>query len=193
MNIYISVNVDSTLIILHNIAYIIRDIFNKMFTLLSPLMNIKNILFVCLGNTARSPAAEYLARYYATKYDLNLEFQSAGFINAFSYMQPESREYLDSKGIPNDDFKPQLITRNLLEKQDLILTMEDAHKQDVLNNYSNIPEIQNKIFTLKEFNGKIDDIDIIDPYYTSKHTYQKVLKIIDENIEEALKNIAKID
>jgi len=28
---------------------------------------IKQVLFVCLGNTARSPAAEYLARYYAEK------------------------------------------------------------------------------------------------------------------------------
>ena len=54
-----------------------------MDTLLTPQMNIKKILFVCLGNTARSPVAEYLARYYAIKYDLNLKFQSAGFINAF--------------------------------------------------------------------------------------------------------------
>lgn len=193
MIIYISVNVNSTLIILHNISFIIRDIFNIMFTLLSPLMNSKNILFVCLGNTARSPAAEYLARYYATKYDLNLGFQSAGFINAFSYMQSESREYLDSKGISHDDFRPQLITRKLLEKQDLILTMENEHKQDILNNYGNIPDIQKKVFTLKEFNEEKNDIDIIDPYYTSKKTYQKVLETIDENIKKALKKITKID
>ena len=164
-----------------------------MYTLLTLLMNNRKILFVCLGNTARSPAAEYLARYYAIKYDLNLKFQSAGFINAFSYMQSESREYLDSKGISHDDFRPQLITRKLLEKQDLILTMEKAHKQDILNNYGNIPDIQSKVFTLKEFNEEKNDIDIIDPYYTSKKTYQKVLETIDEHIEKALKKIAKID
>jgi protein-tyrosine-phosphatase len=156
------------------------------------IMNVKNILFVCLGNTARSPAAEYLARDYAKKYNLDLKLKSAGFINAFSYMQPESREYLDSKGISHDDFKPQLITRNLLEEQDLILTMENSHKRDILNNYANIPDIRSKVFTLKEFNGENIDLDIIDPYYASKKVYQKILAIIDENIKEALKKIANM-
>jgi protein-tyrosine-phosphatase len=154
-------------------------------------MNIKKILFICLGNTARSPVAEYLGRYYSNKYSLNLEFQSAGFINAFSYMQPESRKYLDSKDISYYDFQPQLITRNLLEMQDLILTMEHSQKNDIMQNYRNIPGIQNKVYTLKEFNGETTDIDIIDPYYASKMTYQKVLATIDENVKKALKIIAK--
>lgn len=156
-------------------------------------MKIKNILFVCLGNTARSPAAEYIARYYAKKQNLNLKFQSAGFMNAFSYMQPESREYLDSKGIFHDNFQPQLINRKLLEEQDLILTMETSHKRDIINNFDNVSNIRTKVFTLKEFNGETKDIDIIDPYYTSKKTYQKILAIIDENIEKALKKIANMD
>jgi len=50
-------------------------------------MSIEKILLICLGNTARSPAAEYLARDYAKEYNVNLTFESAGFINAFSYMQ----------------------------------------------------------------------------------------------------------
>ena len=156
-------------------------------------MKIKKILFVCLGNTARSPAAEYLARDYANKFNLDLEVQSAGFINAFSYMQPESGEYLDSKGISHNDFQPQIINRKLLEGQDLILTMESEHKRDIIKNYSNVSNIKDKVFTLKQFNGETTDIDIIDPYYTSKKTYQKILVIIDENVKEALKKIAKMD
>ncbi|MCK4287062.1 MAG: low molecular weight phosphotyrosine protein phosphatase, partial [Candidatus Lokiarchaeota archaeon] len=45
---------------------------------------IKRVIFICLGNTARSPAAEYLARYYAERNNVDLIFSSAGFINAFS-------------------------------------------------------------------------------------------------------------
>ena len=156
-------------------------------------MKIKNVLFVCLGNTARSPVAEYLARKYAKKYNLDLEFQSAGFLNAFSYMQPESQEYLNLKNIDHDDFKPQLITRELLKNQDLILTMESKHKSEIINSYNNISNIQNKVFTLKEFNGETTNIDIIDPYYTSKKTYYKILTIIDEFVEKSVRKIANLD
>lgn len=154
---------------------------------------IKRVLFVCLGNTARSPAAEYLARYYAKKNNVDLVFESAGFINAFSYMQTESRKYLESKGIDNTDFRPKLINRKLLEENDLIVTMERSHSIDIIKNYGQIKEIDKKTYTLKEFNGETHDINIIDPYYTSDETYKKVLRIIDENVEKAVKKIIQIN
>ena len=138
-------------------------------------MRIKNLLFICLGNTARSPAAEYLARKYAADFNLDLEIQSAGFINAFSYMQRESQEYLNSKDINHSDFRPQLITRILLKNQDLILTMEKSHVDDILSSYGDIQDIEKIIYTLKEFNGEKENLDIIDPYYTSRKTYDKIM------------------
>ncbi len=149
----------------------------------------KRVLFVCLGNTARSPAAEYLARYHAEKLHADLSFDSCGFFNAFSYMQPESRKYLDSKGIKHSDFIPKVINPNLLEKQDLILTMESKHSRDIKHNFYNLRDIENIVFTLKEFNGETQELDIIDPYYTSKDTYRKVLGIIEKNVEKAVKRI----
>lgn len=153
---------------------------------------IRRILFVCLGNTARSPA-EYLARYYAEIDNADLIFSSAGFINAFSYMQRESQEYLDSKKIDHSDFQPQLITRSLLKSQNLILTMEKSHSIDILNNYNNIPNIEKKTYTLKEFNGETQDLDIIDPYYTTSDMYREVLKMIDDNVMKAVGKIQKLN
>ena len=150
---------------------------------------IKRVFFICLGNTARSPAAEYLARYYAEKNNVDLIFSSAGFINAFSYMQRESQEYLNLKKINHSDFQPQLITRSLLEIQDLILTMEKSHSKDIISEYGNIPNIEKKTYTLKEFNGESQDLDIIDPYYTSTEKYKEVLKTIDEHVRKAIQKI----
>ena len=155
------------------------------------MKNIKRILFVCLGNTARSPVAEHLARFYAEKFQVDLDFDSCGFFNAFSYMQPESRRYLDSKGIKHSNFKPKIINRNLLEKQDLILTMESQHSREIIQNFKDIKNIENKTFTLKEFNGEMHDVDIIDPYYTSTDNYMEVLRIINVNVEKAIKKIVK--
>lgn len=149
---------------------------------------IMRILFVCLGNTARSPVAEYLARYYAEIGGLNLIIESAGFINAFSYMQRESQKYLNSKNIDHSDFHPQLITRSLLKNQDLILTMENSHSKEIINNYSEIPNIEKKTYTLKEYTGESKDIDIIDPYYSNER-YQEVLKTIDYHVKKVIEKI----
>jgi len=59
-------------------------------------------------------------------------------------MQPESKAYLESKGIDSSDFTPQLITRRLLEQEDLILTMEKSHQWDILNNFKDIKELEKK-------------------------------------------------
>lgn len=154
---------------------------------------IKRILLLCLGNTARSPAAEYLARYYANKKGINLTIESAGFINAFSYMQPESQAYLTALGINHSDFRPQIVNRKLLEKQDLIITMEGSHALEIKDTYPGVVDIDKKTFTLREFNGDTEELDIIDPYYTSTNTYKKVLRIIDENIEKMIKKIIQIN
>jgi protein-tyrosine phosphatase len=157
------------------------------------MKKIRKILIICTGNTARSPVGEYLGNYYSKLNNTDLIFDSAGFINAFSYIQPESRKYLDSKGINHSDFQPKIIDRQLLLKQDLILTMECSHAYDIIQNFDNIEGIQNKVYTLKQFNGEIYNLDIIDPYYTSKESYKKILKILDDQIEKAVKKIAKLN
>ena len=154
---------------------------------------ISKVLITCLGNTARSPAAEYLARKYAKEKGVDLIFESAGFINAFSYMQPESQEYLNAKGINHSDFHPQIINSKLLEKQDLIITMEKSHADEIRDNYSGIVDIDKKTFTLREFNGEKEELDIIDPYYESTNTYKKILRLIEDNIEKMITKIIQIN
>jgi protein-tyrosine-phosphatase len=155
------------------------------------MIKIRNILIVCSGNTARSPVGEYLGKYYAKQYNSDLLFDSCGFFNAFSYMQPESQEYLKSKGIDPSGFYPKVISKSLLEKQDLIITMEDYHVEQIRTNFGNIPNISEKTFTLKEFND--ENGDIIDPYYTNRTTYLKVMKELDHHIEKLVKKVIEMN
>ena len=155
------------------------------------MSKIKRILIVCTGNTARSPAGEYLAKYYATQYSADLVFDSAGFINAFSYMQPESRHYLNTKGIIHSDFSPKILDNELLKKQDLIITMEKQHALEIKVNFNKIQDIENITHTLKEFNGGSGDI--IDPYYENQATYVKVMNELDKQIEIMVLKIIELN
>jgi len=108
-------------------------------------------------------------------------------------MQPESREYLNKKNINHSDFSPQLINSNLLENNDLIITMEWSHKDEIIHSYPLIKNVAKKTFTLKEYNGAKEDLDIIDPYYTNRNNYRKIMELIDNQVENLILNIMKIN
>lgn len=155
---------------------------------------IQNVLFICYANTCRSPGAEYLARYYAKKYNLtNVSFSSAGWHDAFDHAQPETINYTKDKGINMSDFRPSIITRELIEKADLIIGMERYHLTKVRKKFKDIKDkLKDKMYTLKQFNGA-NDFNIPDPYMTGLENYNRILKIVDENVELLIKKIIKIN
>ncbi|MFX0187809.1 MAG: hypothetical protein ACFE8A_08740 [Candidatus Hodarchaeota archaeon] len=155
---------------------------------------IQNVLFICYANTCRSPGAEYLARYYAKKYNLtNVSFSSAGWHDAFDHAQPETINYIKDKGINMSDFRPGIITRELIEKADLIIGMERYQLIKVRKKFKDIKDkLKDKMYTLKQFNGA-NDFNIPDPYMTGLENYNRILQIVDENVELLIKKIIKIN
>lgn len=103
-----------------------------------------NILFVCTGNTCRSPMAEAILR---KKYP-QWKVKSAGvFAASGSPASPEALEALREKNMLFDH-RSQPLTDELLDWADLILTMTSQHKQLVTMDF---PDYHGKIFALKEF------------------------------------------
>ncbi len=157
---------------------------------------IRRILFICYANTCRTPAAEKLAEYYAKKYDLKgVTFDSAGFHIVFDHAQLETVEYITSKGIEREDFKPKPITRSLVEEQDIIIGMERYQLTKIRNKFKDLKEIlKGKLYTLKEFNGAgKKELNIPDPYKTGKERYFEILEIVEKNVEllvQKVKNLA---
>ena len=89
---------------------------------------IKQVLFLCSGNTSRSPAAEYLAKWLKqTKYKndlIDVSFDSAGLYSYYKTPREGTTNYLKSKGIEFNDFRGKQIDENLVKLQDLILGFE---------------------------------------------------------------------
>jgi len=158
---------------------------------------IKNVLFICFGNTCRSPAAEYLAKWFQNnKYKDKLDgliFDSAGFDNYFTYAQPETVSYIKSKGGDISDFRPKIFNKKLFEEQDLILTMEEHQVESIVRDFSNVRDIERKTHALKHYVGETENIDINDPYMQDHQYYVKIMKVIEDNVEKLINKIISIN
>ena len=76
---------------------------------------------------------------------------------------------------------------------DNLFGMERYHLTKVRKKFKDIKDkLKDKMYTLKQFNGA-NDFNIPDPYLTGLENYNRILKIVDENVELLIKNIIKIN
>lgn len=73
------------------------------------------------------------------------------------------------------------VTKEELDWADLVLTMTMSHKQYLLHSF---PEMEEKIFTLKEFAAPDEFGDVHDPYGGSLATYRTTFDELDRLIEQ---------
>jgi len=93
--------------------------------------------------------------------DCDIEVISAGTAALEgSPASPQAVEALKKKGIELLEHRAKQVTPELVEKADLILTMTEGHKRQIL---AAAPWAWGKIFTLKEY--ILDKLDIISPEY----------------------------
>ncbi|WP_274362440.1 low molecular weight protein arginine phosphatase [Paenibacillus thermotolerans] len=147
----------------------------------------KRLLFVCTGNTCRSPMAESLFRKLAAESGLEAEAKSAGVaaLNGTS-MSKHSATVLKNKGIKDTHrFQSSELTKELVDWADLILTMTSHHKRHVLESY---PGAVDKTFTLKEYADDSSDLDALHRERESLIADLQVKMALKQHITDAEKD-----
>ena len=122
----------------------------------------KRIIFVCTGNTCRSPMAELILKNKLKLAEVKgIRVSSAG-LNAIdgAKISPNSQKALKQLGIKSYAFRSKFLTPEMCKKADLIICMTSMHKA-VLAEYKNA-------FTIAELTGLGD---IPDPYGRDLMTY----------------------
>ncbi|MDD4839121.1 MAG: low molecular weight protein arginine phosphatase [Clostridia bacterium] len=131
------------------------------------------VLFVCTGNTCRSPMAEVMFRDYLKKQGIkNIEVSSAGLIGGGKPMAENSRIVLKSKGLSGKDFISKLITNEIYQNADIIFAMTENHKKELFEQFG----IKKNVFTIKEVSG---GDEIFDPYHLELPFYEMVAGLLE--------------
>lgn len=142
----------------------------------------KNILFVCTGNTCRSPMAEAIFNKLARQENLKVRAKSVGTYVVDDKVEDKARVALRQMGIVIRH-KPTMFSKDMVNKFDIILTMTIAQKH-----YLKRSVWADNIYSIAEF---INGIDISDPYGLSQKEYNETAKLLEFSIKNIIKKLEK--
>lgn len=130
------------------------------------------VLFVCTGNTCRSPMAEGIYNHLA------VGGISRGLMAEGGKASENAIKAMAKMGIDITGHVSRQLTVEDVNESDLVLTMTKMHKMAIV---SAVPDAEDKVFTLGEYAG---GSDVTDPYGGDEAVYEECAREIYDYIEK---------
>lgn len=142
----------------------------------------KRVLFVCTGNTCRSPMAEgFFRKAVAGKKDF-VSLGSAG-VSAFDgdRISPETADELKRSSASLSDFRSRSVTKEMLKEATHVFAMTNAHLSALTRSF---PDYEDKCYLVCDFleiNGQAG-LDVPDPIGCGVRAYKQVGEVFSHAI-----------
>lgn len=158
----------------------------------------KKVLFVCLGNICRSPAAEGVFKHKIQQSDLasTVSCDSAGILSYHTGENADPRMIAQAKsrGIVLDSIARQ-IKHSDFDDFDLIITMDEKNFSDVNalitdlesdRKAEELESLRKKIKKMADFHSNAAVTLIPDPYFGGIEGFDEVLDLLDPCCENLM-------
>lgn len=142
-----------------------------------------NLLFVCLGNICRSPAAQGVMENLVDKRGLQdrIHIDSAGTGGWHVGDLPDKRMRLHARDRGLDlTHRARKVRASDFDDFDMIIAMDDANYHD-LRELAPSPEAQAKVVRMMDFANSHHGTDAVpDPYYEGSQGFELVLDLLED-------------
>ena len=152
----------------------------------------KLIVFVCTGNTCRSPMAEAIFKALSAELGLTkLKIRSAGLrAKKGDTLNENSYAVLQENGLIFTDFKSAKLTDAMLKQSLAVVCMTESQKDLVMELRWNalkkagedLEEVENNVYSFVELTG----YEIMDPYGRNLDCYRYVYQLMDSGKQAVL-------
>lgn len=150
------------------------------------------VLFVCLGNICRSPAAEGVFRHYVEEAGQSgrFEIDSCGFYGGHAGDLPDRRmrEHAFVRGY-RLNHRSRVIRPSDFDNFDVIIGMDDRNISD-LRDAAPTLEDMGKIIKMSDLAVNHPEADCVpDPYYEGAEGFELVLDLLEDSCAELLRRL----
>lgn len=148
------------------------------------------VLFVCLGNICRSPAAEVICRAALEKAGLagRVQADSCGTASYHVGQRPDARmrAALDRAGFRDVGHRARCFSRADFARFDLIVPQDESNRQDLLA-LARSEEERARIVPMSAFfaDGEAET-EVPDPYYGGPEGFDAVVALLDRSMPKLL-------
>jgi len=129
-----------------------------------------SVMFVCIGNSCRSPMAEGIARGLASDV---MEVSSAG-LSPLGVVQKQSLQTLEVNGFLSDGLSSKPIFRDAWDAAEIVINMSGYARERAFADYT-----------------KVEDWDIEDPYGEAPEVYQRIFEDIRGRVVDLIERVRR--